>query len=284
MIILDEEKYIEEIKSCGIGATDPYATQKLKAVMNDFVLNSSYKKGKIVEKVKAIAEDYFHGLPDEIIAEQLNELYKSAKEYAKLPEYGREKKILNLYKSEMEAIAALESENLQRLAFAMLVMHKFTAQYNDGCSIRYHKSVRACKSDIYRIAGLKSVSGTNRTKLWSKLAKKGMVKYFAEVNDAFRFKPSWLAMTLFTVPFNVDIKNERENEEIWMQITNYDDVMLYWRYFTRRQREDWNVVLCSDCGCPIEKTSNNNFLCSDCAKKRKQDSSRQSYNNSLVFA
>ena len=40
--------------------------------------------------------------------------------------------------------------------------------------------------------------------------------------------------------FNPSRIEDQENEELWMQITNYDDVMLYWRYFTRNERKDWN--------------------------------------------
>lgn len=284
MIILDVDKYLEDIKRDGIGATDIYATQKLQVLIDDFVKNTSYKKGKIIDKVKTIAADYFSGLPDDIIEEQLENMYLISKENMRSNNMNNQKKIVNLYKSEMETIASLETENLQRLAFAMLVLHKFTAQYYDGNLIKYHKSVKACKSDIYRVAGLDNVSGTAKNKMWVKLAEKGLVKYFAETNDAFRFKPSWIAMTLFTVPFNRDIMPENESEELWMQITNYDDVMLYWRYYTRNQRKDWNVVLCTDCGCPIEKTSNNHFLCRDCSKKRKQSNDKQRYQLKRNFA
>lgn len=284
MIILDDDKYLEDIKRYGIGATDIYATKKLQVLIDDFVKNTSYKKGKIIDKVKTIAADYFSGLPDNIIEKQLEDMYLISKKNMRSNNINNPKKIVNLYKSEMETIASLETENLQRLAFAMLVFHKFTAQYYDGNLIKYHKRVIACKSDIYRVAGLDNVSGTAKNKMWVKLAEKGLVKHFAKTNNSFMFNPTWIAMTLFTVPFNRDIMPENESEELWMQITNYDDVMLYWRYYTRNQRKDWNVVLCTDCGCPIEKTSNNHFLCRDCSKKRKQSNDKQRYQLKCSFA
>lgn len=79
MIVFDNDKFLMEIKNKGIGSTDLYAMFKLNFLMEDLVFNSTYRKNKIIEKVKSIAQEYFYGLPDNIVNQELGVLYESAK-------------------------------------------------------------------------------------------------------------------------------------------------------------------------------------------------------------
>ena len=59
MIIFDNEKFLADIKKNGIGETDPDAKFKINYLIEDMVFNTSYRKNKIIEKVKSIASPYF---------------------------------------------------------------------------------------------------------------------------------------------------------------------------------------------------------------------------------
>lgn len=271
MIIFNRDKYLADIKKNGIGATDYYAKQKLQYYMEYLIFHTSYKKHAIIDKVRKIAASYFEGLPDSIVYKELESLYLSITENPKEDE--GQKKILTLYESEMRKIVELEDDRLMRLAFATLVLHKFCGQYIDNGITKYHGSVRSCDADIYRVADMNNLSGTKKNQLWQQLSSRNMVRFFPKINSAFRFHSDWIAMTLFTVPFNVDLKEHKEDEAVFMHITNYDNLLFYlYRYLGRE-----DIVLCTDCGCPILKTGNAKNLCSDCAVERKKASDRARY-------
>lgn len=277
MIIFENEKFLADIKKNGIGETDPDAKFKINYLMEDMVFNSSYRKNKIIEKIKAIARPYFYGLPDNLVEQELEVLYDAAKEKIHDADSRRkhENRIITLYNSEMQTIAALRDDKLMRLAFAALVIHKFRGQSTDG----YYKFIDACEADIYRIAGFNKVSGTKKQQLWKELSDKGIVSYRLKTNRAWQFKPEWIAKRTFTIPFNVDLKADKSGEKVFMQITNYDDVLLYLRYWLK----DAAVGLCADCGCPIEKTANAKCLCSNCAALRKKASDKARYQKNIAF-
>ena len=63
MIIFEKEKFLNEIKEHGVSATDPMAKQKIQFLIEDYLLNTSYRKGAVIDKIKECAADYFAGLP-----------------------------------------------------------------------------------------------------------------------------------------------------------------------------------------------------------------------------
>ena len=280
MIIFENEKYLQEIKKNGIGATDQYAKFKIHYLVEDFVFNTTYRKNKIIEIVKELAKEYFKGLPDELIEKELEEFYDSTKAKLNGVTGEHKNKVITLYRSEMETIENLQDDRLMKLAFAALVLHKFCAQYTINGKERYYTSVNACEADIYRIANFSNVSGTKRKQLWKELADRGLIHYFVKTNTAWRFHPNWTAMTLFTVPFNVDLKEDKSGEKIYKTITNYDDVLLYLRFWLK----DENVIECADCGCPIIKTGNAKCVCSNCADNRRKSSDKARYQRKLAIA
>lgn len=279
MIIFDNDKFLTDIRKNGISETDPDAKFKINYIIEDMVFNSSYRKNKIIEKVKTIAKPYFYGLPNNLIEQELAILYEKAKEKIKDADSRKkhESKIITLYNSEMETIAKLKDDKLMRLAFAALVIHKFRGQSTDGY---YYKFIDSCEADIYRIAGFGNVSGTKKQQLLKELSDKNILNYRFKTNRAWQYKPDWIAKRVFTIPFDVDLKPNKNNEEIFMKITNYDDVMLYLRYWLK----DVTVELCADCGCPIEKTANAKCLCSNCATLRKKASDKARYQNNIAIA
>lgn len=282
MIIFENEKYLQDIKKNGIGATDQYAKFKIHYLVEDFVFNTTYRKNKIIEIVKGLAKEYFKGLPDELIEKELEEFYDSARtKLNDVDNTGEHKnKVITLYRSEMETIESLQDERLMKLAFVALVLHKFCAQYVINGKERYYTSVNACEADIYRLADFSNVSGTKRKQLWKELSDRNLIHYFVKTNTAWRFHPNWTAMTYFTIPFNVDLKKDKSSEVIYKKITNYDDVLLYLRFWVK----DENVIECADCGCPIIKTGNAKCVCSNCADNRKKSSDKARYQRKLEIA
>lgn len=282
MIVFDIEKYLKEIKSSGVSATDPLARQKINYLIEDMVLHSSYRKSKIIDKVKSIAADYFAGLPDAIVEKELSGIYDRARENLEDNDVAEkyQSKTITLYNSEMETIAKLKDERLMRLAFCILVVYKFTGQYHINGKEKYHSGVKTCNADFYRLAKLYDVSGSKRNSMLHTLSEKGLIKYYVKTNTAFRFNPDWIAMTLFTVPYSVDLKEDKSGEEVYMRVTNYDDILLYLDYYLKVK----NLILCADCGCPIINTASAKCLCSDCADKRKKASDRARYTRNLAFA
>ncbi|MCH5300219.1 MAG: hypothetical protein J1E56_02785 [Ruminococcus sp.] len=281
MIIFENDKFLKNVKKNGVSGTDQYAKFKINYVMEDMVFNSSYRKNKIIEKVKSIAKQYFYGLPDNFIDKELEILYESAKEKINDEDSKRkhENKIITLYDSEMKTIEALRDDELMRLAFATLILHKFCGQYLDGGVEKYRKYVDTCEADAYRVAGLDKVSGTKKDKLWKKLYDKNMIDYWLKNNYMWQYKPEWIAKRLFTVPYNVDLKSDKHNEDIFKRITNYDNVLLYLKYWLK----DGNVTACMDCGCPIDKGTKAKKLCSNCASIRKKSSDKARYNRNVAI-
>ena len=271
MIIFDNDKFLKDIQHNGISATDQMAVHKMEFYIRDLIYNSTYRKNKIIQKIKDAAKDYFSGLPDEIVDHEVEVLYENAKSKECKNE---KKKILTLYKSEMQIIEELENDRLQRLAFAALVVHKFLGQYfiNDDDE-RYYKSVKASKADIFRIAKMSDTSGKSKQQLLKKLHDRGLIELWVKTNGANKFCNKWIGFEILTVKFNADLKADKSDEEVYMRITNYDDVLLYLRYWLH----DSSVGLCADCGCPIEITANAKHLCSDCAEKRKKVSDSRRY-------
>lgn len=271
MLIFDQEKFIDCIKKEGISATDPYARQKIGSLIEDLIKNTKYKSGKIIEKVLEISKDYFCGLPDEIAKKELKTLYDRAKEKNRKGSSEEEKKEITLYRIEMENIGSLENENLRKLAFSALITHKYLGQYDDDGIIRYHPYVRLCENDIYHLVDLKNVSGTTKNKLWKRLSDLGFLEFRVNTNPAFKYNSSWIAMPVFKVLINEDLTQEGA-KEIFMRVKDYDNIMLYWRYYNG----DKNIALCQDCGCPIERENGRRY-CRDCAGKRKKTSDKTRY-------
>lgn len=268
MLIFEPEKYIKELTKQGINAADPYAIQKIKMYVNYLITNTKYRKNQIIKKVKNLGKDYFNGLSEEIVDNELNKIFnalKSKSENKFIPQS------IKLYHSEMKLISELKEDKLMRLAFASLVIHKFLSSYLDGDEVKHHNSINVNKADIFRVAKLNNVSGTTKNKLLKKLCDKNFINFKVKTNNAFKFHSNWLAITLMTVPFNVDISETKD--EIYEIVSNFDDVMLYLDLFLGKA----DIIRCIDCQTPIEKTSNAKQLCVSCAEKRKQISDKNRY-------
>lgn len=275
MVVFENDKYLNDIRKNGISATDSYAEKKIRDLISDLVNNSEYRKNKVLSIVKNIAKDYFYGLPESLIDIELNRLYSNAKSKDSTQKANESKnnRVVTLYESEMQTIASIKDENLMKLAFASLVLHKFNNQFVVDGEIRHFDHVKHCKADAYHIAGLDSLSGAAKDKMWKQLSDLELVKSTVIDNPAWQYRPDWIAMTRFAVPYNIDPLEDKSKEKVYKQITNYDDVLLYLRYWLK----DKNLIECADCGCPIVKTSSTKCLCSNCASARKKASDNARY-------
>lgn len=275
MVIFEKTKYLKNIKENGINANDIYAKQKLRFLIEDYMLNTTYMKNKIICFVKQIAKDYFSGLPDDLIEKEIEAIYDNTKprlnENLLIEEHSN--KTIRLYKSEMQIIKNLKDRQLMNLAYATLILHKFLGQYFSGSYENYYTSVALCDADIYRVAGLEHISGQKKNQLWQKLVELDLVRFYVKTNNAFKFNPEWLALNVFSVPFNVNLKEDKSNEEVYATITNYDNILIYLEYYLGNK----NLIVCSDCGYPIFKSSNAKCLCENCADLHKKANKRFQY-------
>lgn len=278
MIIFDYDKYLNDVKKNGISATDIHATHKINDLLDDMIFNTTYKKGKVIQKVKDIASDYYNGLPEDIVFDKLSESYDAIKVKGQDITKG-EKKILTLYKSEMETINSLPDEKLQRLAFASLVAFKHHSYHRVLDNVEYYKMVEDCLADIFNLADFGMVSGTTRNKLSNELVKRRMLYFYPKINPTYKYqsfdedRKRWIAFDSLSIPYCVEVKGTQDIEEVFMQMTNYDDIMLYLRYY----QGDEDVTTCECCGTPILKSGNAKRYCSDCADKMKKASKKANY-------
>ena len=284
MIIFDYDKYLKQIKKDGIGATDTRANEKIDMLLTDMIFNTTYKKGKIINKVKDIADDYYKGLPENIILNELSEAYETIKENGKNT-ITDEKKVLTLYKSEMEKIVSLPDEKMQRLAFASLVAFKYHSYHLVFDKVEYCKMIASRLSDIYALADFDGVSGTTRNKMLHDLVTCGMLYYGVKKNPTYKYqslddinRKRWIAFNTMSIPYCVEVNGIQDTEEIYMQMKNYDDVQLYLRLY----KGDADVTTCECCGSPILKSGNAKRLCSDCAELKKKASDKERYTLKLA--
>lgn len=275
MTILDRQSYLNKIERDGVSATDKSAERKIKDYMMYLVTNKQYHKSKIIEMTKAIAEDYYAALPAEIATKQLEALYVAFTNSK--PKEKSNDKIITLYESEMQTIAALKKDKLMRMAFAALILHKFKGVYMVGDVTHCHRAISACEADVYKLAELQSISGAAKDKLWNQLCQKGLVTFFVNTNRAYRFNREWLAIPMMSVSFNVDIKRDKSGEKVFAQIKNYDNLLLWLQLWREQKIKHKTLIRCAECGNPIPKIKKTDCLCERCADAHKRASDKARY-------
>lgn len=276
----------------GLKENESNANRKLFLVAKYLIENTKYKPSIIKKNLKRYAKKYFEGLSDDIIDSEIEWIFNGANNGKNLIEESggtddpeNEPKIdyteargyfdlkeLTLYKSEMECINKLDEE-LQELAFAFLVLNKYQG----------YKWIYECNADAYKICHWdkkgNGKSQTTKNRLIYRLVEEKIISFYCSTNKAYSYNKSWIAKTYFTVLINED-NLEGEHSPIWKKVTNYDDVMLYWRLF----KGDPKVKLCEKCNAPIEDTVNSKKYCSDCALERTRQSKKRSKENALKSA
>ena len=286
MIIFDKCKYVTDIMRHGINENDSRANSKLFLVAKYLIEETTYKPCVIKRNLKKYSEKYFNGLSEDVIDKEIENIYNKAKNSHVIEEEknGMDNededsdvdidwvdavnyfapKHINLYEEEMRKISELE-DKVQELAFAFLVVNKYQG----------YKWTYECNSEIYKICHWdKKGNGKNQStkdSLIHKLVDNGIIRFYCNTNSAYRYNKSWIAKTSFTVLINEDNFAEKEHSKLWKTITNYDDVLLYWRLY----KGDPTVGLCEKCGTPIEKTSNSKKYCSNCALNNIRESKKR---------
>ena len=262
-VYFDRENYIRQIKEDGIGANDKYAKCKITDLMIDMI-QKKYGKSKIFNKVCEIADDYFADLPEDEITNLLENKYFDAFQKAKHMDSSKDAEIksIRLYESEMRIIEKLADEKLMRLAFTLLVYSKYFREY-DYQGIPYVRNwINAKDAEIYADAQFGGVSGTTRNKLWHQLIQAGLVDVDCrEGCDGFY-------ESVFRVNFRAEDKEDFKDEKLFIEMKKYDDIQLYLRFWLK----DKKVILCKNCGCPIERRERATKLCPECKRKRRAKS------------
>ena len=266
--MLKKDSYIKQIEDGGILANDRYAQSKIRNYMNHLIHDTTYRRNTIIHRVSEVAADYYRYMPVDIINNELLLCYnrlsrlpqkKTKAEKSKLP--------IILYHSEMEIISAIDGEKAQRLALAMLVLHKHLGLYKVGDSIRCHEYKAIQKSDLFHLAGLDNISGTMKSNLMQQLSDMGVISMTVRTNNSWKHHPDWLSFTGYKVNFNANLKADLSDEQAFIEVKDLSDISLYLRLW----RGDKNIILCSDCGTPIERTSNSRKRCKMCAEARRNE-------------
>ena len=283
-----------DIMRNGLKENESRANYKLFLVARYLIENTTYKPSVIKKNLRQYAEKYFEGLSDDIIDSEIEWIYNDAKNVKKMDEEidGTDDpendtgeidaiearqyfdlKELNLYQSEMEKISELDEE-LQELAFAYLVVNKYQG----------HKWIYECNADIYKICHWdEKGNGKNQTtknRLIHSLVENKIISFYCKTNKAYVYNKAWIAKTYFTVLINEDNDSDKEHSPVWRKITNYDDIMLYWRLY----KGDPKVKLCEKCNAPIEDTGNSKKFCSECALEQTRESKKRSKERALKSA
>lgn len=293
MIIFDKCKYVMDIMRCGIAQNDGNAYGKLFLVAKYLIEKTTYKPSVIKQNLTKYSNKYFNGLSDEIINKEIENIYSQANnkkvieerkqgtnspdddleekeiDFLEVVDYFEPRKVI-LYENEMKRISELD-KNLQELAFAFLVVNKFQG----------YKWTYECNSDIYRICHWdekgKGKSQTTKDSMIHKLVENEIILFYCSTNKRYNYDKSWIAKTSFTVLINEDNMDESEHSPIWNVITNYDDVLLYWKMY----QNDECIKQCKKCGAPIADTGNSKRFCSKCALDNIRESKRRSKEKSL---
>lgn len=292
----------------GLSENESSANQKLSLVARYLIEKTKYKPSVVKNNLKRYAKKYFEGLSEDIINSEIELIYNYAKNELEKKNKSKKKvdvkkisdntkkdiddlkkskqedddtgerkdfefKELTLYNSEMERISELDEE-LQELAFAFLIVNKYQS----------YIWIDECNADIYKICHWdekgNGKSQTTKDKLIHRLVEEKIISFYCKTNKAYCYNKSWIAKTIFTVLINEDNHKDKNHSMVWKKITNYDDVMLYWRLY----KGDLAIKLCEKCNAPIIDTGNSKKFCSDCALERIRKSKKRSKKKALKFA
>lgn len=283
MIIFDKEKYVKQIVKDHIAANAIGVRSKLTMVAK-YYLTKTYKPFKIKAMLRKIGSEWFKGLPEQIINDEIEEIFNSARKSTEAKEADdiddndsdcelideeditthenetedNSKNTVTIYEEELKKIRSLSNKNAENLAFIFLVVYKFFG----------YEWVYECNSDIYRLAELRA-SGNTKIELHYLLTKNKLVRFNSFVKTK-KSKQKEIAETKFKVLFCLD--NSDVKKTVAFSISDYDDLILYYRHYVG----DENIIECAECGRPIKITGNSKKYCNDCAYMAKHDSNMRS--------
>ena len=170
MIIWNDYKYGEEIYKSGSAKTTKWQYKELKTLILYMLIND-FKPKEIKSKLEACCKDDIKYLKDKQKLYLFNKLINQVKlELPKKENLIRENysngKVINIYRKEIESIKLLNNQNLERVAFTLLVYCKWLGDM---------KWFGISKADIFGEAKLKSLNSDSQQKLLSKLLELGYV-------------------------------------------------------------------------------------------------------------
>ena len=162
----------------------------------------------------------------------------------------------------------------KKCAIFSLEMPKTQLAQRALCSVATVNMGKALKGEL-NVEEWKAIWAANK-----KLNDAGIVLYSVKCNSAYDFNHDWICFTTFTVPINVDLKEDKTGEKVYKQISNYDDILQYLQYWLG----DESLMECADCGRPIKKNGSAKRYCSNCAASRKKASMKTHYQQKKVIA
>lgn len=220
---------------------------------------------------------------------------------------------ITIYYRELQEIESLNNEKLERLAFAFLVYYKWCgleyAFKNKASNINQNVFIEK-NSDVFKLAHItnENTSGNRKSEMLHMLVTKGLYRFYSKPSSDYMFTHKQIVTNLFYVPIaheymenqikyyqeqqsqanteedplklkklkeisqKLDQLAQRINsDKVAFKITSFDDIILYYRHY----KNDPNIINCSLCSCPIEKTNNRKKYCNDCAAEKKREQNQR---------
>jgi len=236
LIIFDEKKYAENLIKNG------YKNEKY-IVMDNIILVKYWKsiglsENEVKNKLRIFMVKFQELFNDNIIKYKLNSAMKVGMKYDLLTDV-----CVGITSKEIEQIQILETIELQRMMFILLVVWRFKGS---------PKRFRISNTDLMNLSGVK----VNGNTFWDNVH--GITKSCLLSMVEYRNKSYYQI-------------NIEENWDIVLYIDKFDNVIDYYMSIIEPDK----YIFCNKCGVPFLPTNNFQKYCRNCAKEVE----RENHNN-----
>ena len=240
MIIFDEKKYAENLIKNG------YKNEKY-IVMDNIILVKYWKsiglsEDEVKNKLRIFMVKFQELFNDNIMKYKLNSAMKVGMKYDLLTDV-----CVGITSKEIEQIQILETIELQRMMFILLVVWRFKGS---------PKRFRISNTDLMNLSGVKA----NSNVFWN---------YIHEIT-----KTKILSMVEYRNKSYYQI-NIEENWEIILHIDKFDNIIDYYMSIVEPEK----YMLCEKCDVPFSPTNNRQKYCKTCYKELHKEQDKEYQKN-----
>ena len=244
MIIFDEKKYAENLIKNGY--------KNIKYIAMDNIILVKYWKSKgiseneIKNKLRLFMVKFQELFNDNIIKYKLNSAMNVGMKYELLTDV-----CVGITQKEIEQIQTLETIELQRMMFILLVVWRFKGS---------PKRFRISNTDLINLSGIK----VNGNTFWDYIHQMTKTKILSMIE--YKFKSYY--------QFNIE-----ECEKIVLHIDKFNNVIDYYMNIVEPEK----YMLCEKCSIPFLPTNNSQKYCRSCYyelhKQWQKESMKKQRNN-----
>lgn len=237
MIIFDEKKYAEDLIKNGYKNIKYIAMDNIILVKYWKSLGFSEEENK--NKLRMFMVKFQELFNDNIIKYKLDSAMKVGMKYDLLTDI-----CVGITQKEIEQIQTLESVELQRMMFILLVVWRFKGS---------PKRFRVSNTDLMNLSGVKVNSNT----FWD---------YIHQIT-----KTNMLVMSEYKNKSYYQI-NIDESAYIVLHIDKFDNIIDYYMNIIEPEK----YICCKKCGVPFSPTNNRQKYCKNCWKEKQLEWQRES--------